>query len=153
MPRLLPSSRAGFGFRLSPIDVVCAVLAPPLALFLRDAQVLSISGTPTAVLYCALSFVFTLIAFLAFRVGHGISRYFSVHDAVNIIGAVIAAGLTTTMVLFTLTRLEGVPRSIPVLQGLILAFGLLLTRGVMRLWAKTINQLRRATIPPSSTSL
>src|SRR5262249_23479177 len=136
MPGLLPSLRSTFRLRLSPIYVLWAALAPLLALVLRDALVLSVKGAPTAFLYCALSFVCTLIAFLAFRVGHGISRYFSVHDAVSIVGAVITGGLTTTVVLFTLTRLEGVPRSIPVMQGLVLATGLLLTRGLMRLWDK-----------------
>jgi FlaA1/EpsC-like NDP-sugar epimerase len=131
-----PSSRASFRFRLSPIDLVWAALAPLLALYLRDALVLSVNGAPTAFLYCSLSFVFTLIAFLAFRVSAGISRYFSVHDAVSILSAVIAAGLTTTVVLFTFTRLEGIPRSLPVMQGLVLAAGLLLTRGLMRLWDK-----------------
>jgi FlaA1/EpsC-like NDP-sugar epimerase len=133
MPRPLPSSRASFRFRLSPIDVLWAALAPLLALFLRDALVLSVKGAPTALLYCSLSFFCTL---LAFRVSAGISRYFSVHDAVSILSAVIAAGLTTTVVLFTFTRLEGIPRSIPVMQGLVLAAGLLLTRGLMRLWDK-----------------
>jgi len=66
MPRPLPSSRARFRFRLSPIDVVWAALAAPLALYLRDALILSVQGAPTAFLYCGLSFVCTLIAFLAF---------------------------------------------------------------------------------------
>jgi lipopolysaccharide/colanic/teichoic acid biosynthesis glycosyltransferase len=143
MPRPLPSSRAGFRFRLSPIDAVWAALAPLLALFLRDALVLSVKGAPTAVLYCSLSFVFTLLAFLAFRVSAGISRYFSVHDAVSIVSAVIAAGLTTTVVLFTFTRLEGIPRSIPVMQGLVLAAGLLLTRGLSGCGTRTIRQPMR----------
>jgi lipopolysaccharide/colanic/teichoic acid biosynthesis glycosyltransferase len=116
---------------VSPIDVICAAAAPPLALYLRNVQVLSIEGMPTALFYCGLSFVFTLIALLGFRVSHGISRYFSVHDVVSVISAVIAAGLTTTVVLFTFTRLDGIPRSIPVLQGLVLAAGLLLARGLM----------------------
>jgi lipopolysaccharide/colanic/teichoic acid biosynthesis glycosyltransferase len=131
MPMPLPSSRAGFRLRLSPIDVVWAALTPLLALILRDALVLSVKGAPLAVLYCAVSFACTLIAFLAFRVGVGISRYFSVHDAISIISAVVAAGLTTTVVLFTFTRLDGIPRSIPLIQGLVLAAGLLLTRGIM----------------------
>jgi lipopolysaccharide/colanic/teichoic acid biosynthesis glycosyltransferase len=109
-------------------------LAPPIALYLRNAPVLPAQLVPTGILYCGLSFVFTLIAFLAFRVSHAISRYFSVHDAVRIISAVIAAGLTTTVVLFTFTRLEGIPRSLPIVQGLVLAAGLLLTRGVMAFW-------------------
>jgi lipopolysaccharide/colanic/teichoic acid biosynthesis glycosyltransferase len=136
MPRLLPSSRAQFRLRLSAIDVFWAAAAAPLALFLRDALILSAQGAPTAILYCSASFIFTLIALLAFRVSAGITRYFSVHDAVSIISAVFAAGLTTTVVLFTLTRLEGIPRSIPIVQGLVLAAGLLLSRGAMRLWDK-----------------
>src|SRR5689334_12745448 len=134
MPKPLPSSRAGFRFRLAASDVLWAAAAPWLALILRDAAVLSVKAAPIALLYCGVSFVFTLIAFLAFRVGAGISRYFSVHDAISIVGAVLAAGLTTTVVLFTFTRLDGIPRSIPVMQGLVLAAGLLLTRGVMALW-------------------
>jgi len=136
MPRPMPSSRAGFRFRLSPVDVVWAALAAPLALFLRDALVLSVSGAPIAILYCTVSFVCTVIAFLGFRISAGISRHFSVHDAVSIVSAVVVAGLTTTVVLFTFTRLEGIPRSIPVMQGLVLAAGLLLTRGIMHLWDK-----------------
>ena len=123
MPRLLPSSRGRFHFRLSAIDVICAALAPPLALYLRDAQVLSVQGAPIAFLYCSLSLVFTLIAFLAFRVSHGISRYFSLHDAVSIISAVIAAGLTTTVVLFTFTRLEGIGARSPSYRALSLPLG------------------------------
>jgi len=140
MPSLLPSSRGRFRLRLSPFDVLWAALAPLLALYLRDATVLSAKGTPTVLLYCSLSFVSTLIGFLAFRVSDGISRYFSVHDAIRVINAVIASGLTTTMVLFTFTRLEGIPRSIPILQGLVLAAGLLLTRGLMRLWDRDDQQ-------------
>jgi lipopolysaccharide/colanic/teichoic acid biosynthesis glycosyltransferase len=140
MPRLLPSSRARFRLRLSPFDIVCAAVAPPFALYLRDAQVLSAQGAPIAFLYCSLSFACALIAFLAFRVSHGISRYFSVQDAVSIITAVVAGGLTTTVVLFTFTRLDGIPRSIPVMQGMILATGLLLTRGAMRLWDREDQQ-------------
>src|SRR6516165_6613504 len=137
MPTLLPSSHAiKFRLRFSPIDVVWAAVAPLLALYLRNAPVLSAQGAPIALLYCGLSFVFTLIAFSAFRVSHGIARYFSVHDAISIVSAVIAAGLTTTVVLFTFTRLDGIPRSMPVLQVLILASGLLATRAVMALLDK-----------------
>jgi lipopolysaccharide/colanic/teichoic acid biosynthesis glycosyltransferase len=135
MPRLLSSSRGRFCLRLSPLDVICAALAPPLALYLRNPQLLSVEGMPIALFYCLLSFIFTLIAFLSFRVSHGISRHFSVHEVVSVISAVIAAGLITTVVLFTFTHLEGIPRSIPILQGLVLAAGLLLRRGLMALWA------------------
>jgi lipopolysaccharide/colanic/teichoic acid biosynthesis glycosyltransferase len=76
----------------------------------------------------------SLIAFSAFRISDGISRYFSLHDAFNVMKAVVASGLMTSLILFTFTRLEGIPRSTPILQFLILAAGLLTARTVMMLW-------------------
>ena len=131
MALLFPSSRGTFRLHLSASDVCWAALAPPLALYLRDAYILSAQGPETAVIYCGLSFAITILAFLTFRIGDGISRYFSVHDAISIVKAVAAAGLTTSLILFTFTRLEGIPRSTPILHALILTVGLLITRTVM----------------------
>jgi hypothetical protein len=44
--------------------------------------------------------------------------------------------LSTTVVIFTFTRLDGIPRSMPVLQVLVLAAGLLTTRAIMAFWDK-----------------
>ena len=129
-----PSSRGRFRPRLSIFDVFWAAVAPPLALFVRDAPILSTHGAATALLYCGISFAFSLIAFLAFRVSDGISRHFSVYDAFNVIKAVVASGLMTSIVLFTLTRLDGVPRSSPFLTVLILAAGLFAARTMMLLF-------------------
>ena len=136
MALLFPSSRGTFRLRVSAADVFWAALAPPLALYLRDAYILSAEGAETAVLYCALSFVFTILAFLTFRISDGISRYFSAHDAISVVKAAAAAGLTTSLILFTLTRLEGIPRTTPILHALILMVGLLITRTVMTVFDK-----------------
>jgi lipopolysaccharide/colanic/teichoic acid biosynthesis glycosyltransferase len=130
MPLKLPSSRGSFRVRLSPFDVFWGAAAPLLALYLRGTYLLSAQGTESVVFYCGLSFVFALISFLALRVGDGIPRHLSLHDAFNILKATVAAALATTVVLFSLTRLEGIPRSIPVLQALLLAAGLLAARVV-----------------------
>jgi FlaA1/EpsC-like NDP-sugar epimerase len=45
------------------------------------------------------------------------TRYFSVHDAVDVIKAVIMAALLTYVAVFSLTRLEGVPRSTPIIHA------------------------------------
>jgi lipopolysaccharide/colanic/teichoic acid biosynthesis glycosyltransferase len=126
-----PSSRGFFRVRFSIFDIFWAAMSPPLALFVRDAPILSADGAATAVLYCGISFAFSLIAFLAFRLSDGMSRHFSVYDAFNVIKAVLAAGLMTSIVLFTLTRLDGIPRSTPFLTVLILASGLLIGRTMM----------------------
>ncbi len=108
-------------------------MSPLLALYFRDAYILSSKGAQIALLYCALSLACSIIAFLAFRLSDGVSRYFSVHDALNVVKAAVAAGLMSSLVLFTFNRLNGIPRSTPLLQVLILAAGLLAARTLMLL--------------------
>jgi lipopolysaccharide/colanic/teichoic acid biosynthesis glycosyltransferase len=126
----LPSSRGYFRAGLSVFDTFWAALAPLLALYVRGAYILSEEGAALAALYCSISFVFALIAFLTFRVNDGLSRYFSVHDAINILRASAAAGVMTAVVLFTFTRLEGIPRSTPLIYVFILATGLITARAI-----------------------
>jgi lipopolysaccharide/colanic/teichoic acid biosynthesis glycosyltransferase len=134
MPVLLPSSHGTFRVRFSLFDVFWAAASPLLALYCRDAYILHTKFASLVALYCGVSLVCSLLAFSAFRISDGISRYFSLHDAFNVVKAVITSGLLTSLVLFTFTRLEGIPRSTPILQFLILVAGLLMTRTVMMLW-------------------
>src|SRR6266540_776315 len=69
------------------------------------------------VYYWVLSAGFAILAFFAFRLQDGMTRYFSVHEALDIVEAVLFAELMTFAVLFTLTRLDGIPRSIPLVHG------------------------------------
>jgi lipopolysaccharide/colanic/teichoic acid biosynthesis glycosyltransferase len=128
-----PSSFGYLRYRLSAFDLFWAALAPLLALDLREAYVLSPKHATTAVLYCGASFVFSVLALLAFRVNDGLSRFFSVHDALNVVKAAVAAQLMTAVVLFSLTRLEGIPRTAPLVHLVILATGLFAARVVVLL--------------------
>jgi lipopolysaccharide/colanic/teichoic acid biosynthesis glycosyltransferase len=109
-------------------DVVLAALAPLLALYLRNAQILSPFAADQVVAYVGISFVSTLIAFAVFRVDDGIPGYLSVHDVVALAKAVLAAELMICAAMFTITRLAGVPRSAPAIHALILGGGLFATR-------------------------
>jgi lipopolysaccharide/colanic/teichoic acid biosynthesis glycosyltransferase len=126
-----PTSRASINLRFSPFDIAVAALSPYLALHLRSAQVLS-SDEMMVAAYCLLSFVFALIAFSIFRIEGTIPRYISVDDALNIGKAVLLADLMTGIVLFTFTRLDGIPRSVPTIHALILGAGLVGARGLAR---------------------
>jgi lipopolysaccharide/colanic/teichoic acid biosynthesis glycosyltransferase len=125
-----PSSRATLKIRFSAIDVLLAALSPLLALYVREAYILSYDGAVLAGIYCVVSLAFALIAFAAFGVRDAMPRYFSVHDAIDLAKAVVVAELMTCIVLFTFTRLEGIPRSTPVIHGLILAAGLVTARAL-----------------------
>jgi lipopolysaccharide/colanic/teichoic acid biosynthesis glycosyltransferase len=123
-----PSSRSGSRIYLSLWDVIWALASPILALYLRDASIFIQADWRVAAYYCLLSSGFTLLAFFAFRLQDGMTRYFSAHELLDIVEAVLFAQFMTGGVLFTLTRLDGIPRSTPLINGLLLAAGIIAAR-------------------------
>lgn len=86
-----------------------------------------------AAIYCAIAFVCSLAAFLAFRIREGMSYLFSVHDALEVAKAVVLSEFVTFVVLFSVTRLDGIPRSTPLIHALLLAAGLVSARAFVRM--------------------
>jgi len=123
-----PASRGYLRLRFSLFDTIWALGAPVIALALREAQIVSIDGS----VYCLISLAFTLIAYSAFRLHDGVSKFFSVKDAWNVVRAVACAELMTCVVLFTFTRLDNIPRSIPLIHALLLCAGLIAIRAFAR---------------------
>jgi len=126
-----PSSRVRLNIRISPINIGAALLSPYVALYLRDAQILY-NNFGMAIIYCSISFIFTLGCFLAFRIDRAIPQFFAVNDALNIVKAVVVSELLTAVAIFSLTRLDGVPRSMPMIHAIILAAWLFAALGVVR---------------------
>lgn len=130
---LSPASRGSFSLRLSGFDTIWALLTPPLALWIRGAPVLSASDWPVALIYCGLSFAAAIVAFLMFRVRDGMTPLFAVHDAIGVAKAVVLSEFVTCLVLFTATRLDGVPRTTPLIHALLLAAGMIIARAWRRM--------------------
>jgi lipopolysaccharide/colanic/teichoic acid biosynthesis glycosyltransferase len=133
MPVLSPTSRAGKRIYLSLWDVFWALISPILALYLRDPGILFHNDWTLAVNYWAFSSGFALLAFFALRLQDGMTRYFSVHEALDVAEAVLFAQLMTCGAIFTLTRLDGIPRSMPLIHGMVLLSGLFAARIFMRI--------------------
>jgi len=127
-----PTSRRKNKVFLSIWDTFWALLSPIPALWMGGALIVSLQDWTMMATYCALSFGFSIVAFLAFRLQDTMTRHFSAHDALDIIEAVLFAELLTGGFLFTLTRLDGISRSVPFYHGLLLAGGLILARIVTR---------------------
>ncbi|WP_363350127.1 sugar transferase [Methylocystis echinoides] len=146
-----PTSRDRYRLRLEPLDVVWAIAAPFVALALRDPTLLAVGGAagvvPQTYQYAIIAIVLSLCSFLFFRISDGISRFFSIRDAANLCAAVACAVALSSVAAFMLTRLEGVPRSTPLIHGLVLVTGLVATR----LIARTMFQ-DHAHRPSASTS-
>ena len=126
-----PTSRSRKRIYVSLWDLFWALVSPILALYLRDPEIIWRADW-NVFYYCLLASGFALLGFFAFRIQDGITRYFSVHEAIDIAEAVLFAELMTFAALFTLTRFDGIPRSIPLTHGLLLATGLIAARMVVR---------------------
>jgi lipopolysaccharide/colanic/teichoic acid biosynthesis glycosyltransferase len=127
-----PTSRRKRRFDVSVWDALLALASPLLALWMGNALVLARQDWNATTIYCALSTGFSVVAFVAFGLRNTVTRHFSAHEALDIAEAVLFAELLTYGFLFTLTRLDGIPRSVPLYHGLLLAGGLVFIRIVTR---------------------
>src|SRR5215470_10484551 len=127
-----PTSRFKRKVDVSIWDALCALASPLLALWLGGALILAQQDWNAIVIYCALSTGFAVVAFLAFGLRNTVTRHFSAHEVLDIAEAVLFAELLIYGILFTLTRLDGIPRSVPLYHGLLLAGGLIFVRIVTR---------------------
>jgi lipopolysaccharide/colanic/teichoic acid biosynthesis glycosyltransferase len=127
-----PTSRSGNRVYLSLWDLGWALASPILALYLRDPEIVFRTDWSVIGYFWVFSSGCALVAFFAFRLQDGMTRHFSVHEALDIAEAVLFAELMTFGALFTIARLDGIPRSIPLTHGLLLAAGLIAARMVMR---------------------
>jgi len=108
------------------------VVSPVLALYLRDPDIVFRADWNVLGYYWLFSSGFALVAFVALRLQDSMTRYFSVREVLDIAEAALFTELMTFVFLFTLTRLDGIPRSMPLTHGLLLATGLIAARMVVR---------------------
>lgn len=131
-----PTSRNRIRLRLAPYDVICALAAPFAALAMRDPKLLVLGdwadGPTPPYIFAGVAVASALLSFLAFRLSDGMSRFFSVHDVIAVSGAVTATVAATSLVLFTFTRLDGIPRSTPLIFAFVLGGSLILGRAFHR---------------------
>jgi len=128
-----PTSRSRQRIYVSLWDFLWAVASPLLALYLRDPAILFRPDWLPVVEYWLLSAGFAVVAFYAFKIQDNITRHFSVHEAIDIAETVLFVELMTFISLFTLNRFDGIPRSIPLSHGMLLAAGLFAVRILFRI--------------------
>ena len=136
MKPLSPSSFTRISISLSLFDVIWIILSPFIALGLRGREFLffgSLPFNPSA------TFVYSLITILTsiiiFTISGGdkeIPLYFSAKNATNILIKVFVSLTVSVTVAFSVSRLDGVPRLVPIIHGLVLVVGLLSFRLILR---------------------
>jgi lipopolysaccharide/colanic/teichoic acid biosynthesis glycosyltransferase len=124
----IPSSKSTVVYRLGAWDVVAAVAAPIIALWIRNPIALFSIAPAVIATYVVISGCFSLLFFVWFRIARSLTNYFSVHDIGNIARATLCSVTSTAALAFTITRLDQISRSVPAIHFLTLLFILVSVR-------------------------
>lgn len=119
-----PSSNEGMPRFVRVIDLLSALLAAPIAAGLRDPS-LFYARPATTWRYCLISFGATLLLVPVFRLGRSVRNHVSAREARSIVVVSLAVTALTAVCVFSLDRLEEIPRSLPVIQFLVLCASML----------------------------
>ncbi|WP_246721852.1 sugar transferase [Methylosinus sp. H3A] len=109
---------------------------------MRDPVLLDLGDFPAAPYqYAFISTGCAILMILGFRLSDRMGQFFSVRDAFAVCGASACAVASSCAILFAFTRLEGVPRSTPLIYGLVLSACMIAIRMAARahhkdLWPK-----------------
>jgi lipopolysaccharide/colanic/teichoic acid biosynthesis glycosyltransferase len=114
-------------------------------LWLRETTIPDSEFAYMSGVYCVLTSISSILAFLIFRLQYGMKRYFSVHDALDVMKAVVLTELLICILLFSVTRLAGIPRSTLFIHGFLFAGGLFTIRAVARLLEPDMSSRQRQT--------
>jgi lipopolysaccharide/colanic/teichoic acid biosynthesis glycosyltransferase len=114
-------------------DLVWVVLAPAAALILRDNFEISTDRLAAIVPYSAISIMVAAILFPIAGINRTVWRFTSLSEALRLAGAVtLSIGLALSAA-FAFTRLDGVARSLPIIQWFLLVAAMTAMRVVTRL--------------------
>ncbi len=136
MALFVPVSRARTVYNVELYDVFCVAAAPWLAFALRDTRFFGPPLVSQGIVYWCISFVSGAAILYSSGIGGIICKYFSAADCKRIVLAAFISVSIASMVAFTVTRLNTIPRSLPVIQfflvGCLLIGGRLVRAGLAR---------------------
>jgi lipopolysaccharide/colanic/teichoic acid biosynthesis glycosyltransferase len=115
-----PTSNESMRRFLRAIDVFSVLAAGPIAIVLRDPSLFAAPGVGSAVAYCLIGSGAGLLMVIAFHLGKSLHVHLSAREARSVVAAALAATALTAVTAFWLDRLNYVPRSLPVIQLLVL---------------------------------
>ncbi len=119
---------------LISIDVLLVACATVLAIVLRDNFDIFQDKIIDLIPFVSISLGVASIVFLVGGLDQTLWRYSSVADYLQIIVLSALVVLITFVLTFAVNRLEGIARSLPVLQGVLIVSVLISARGAARIW-------------------
>lgn len=131
MPGFIPTSRAKRQYRVGLPEVCCTTVAPWLALALRDTRLFEPVWIEQTAIFGGIALIVGISMLYISNICNIIFFHISVSDEISIFRCALLTSTITSILAFLITRLDGIPRSVPVIHFLL--FGsLLLTCGLIR---------------------
>jgi lipopolysaccharide/colanic/teichoic acid biosynthesis glycosyltransferase len=145
MPSFIPTSRAKRRYSVGLPDVCCATVAPWFALALRDPRLFEPELVGQAFIYCGIALIVGISMLYTSQISNTLSLHISIPDGIYIVRCAFISAVITSIVAFLITRLDSIPRSVPVIHFLVLG-SLLLTAGYVRSTLTQYNELKRQNV-------
>lgn len=124
------------------VDLSLVALGTVLALWLRDDLLLTTERLSLAGPYLSFTLAVAVLVLPVFGVNRGIWRYSELQSYLRVVLSSVVIIVCAVALTFGYNRLDGIPRSLPILQGLVVISLLVGSRVVRRL-----QQSMRATRP------
>ena len=123
------------------VDLALVALGTVLALWLRDDLVLSIERLALAGPYLLFTLATAIVVLPMFGVDRGIWRYSALQSYLRIVLSALVIVIGAVALTFGYNRLDAIPRSLPILQGLVL-ISLLVGSRVLRRLRRSMSAAR-----------
>ena len=129
-----PTSKTTYSLKLAAADVLWAILAPFVALALREPKLVGYGGDiemgVEIYTFALMTVACALPAFALLRINDFVGGVVSGRDVRRICAASLIAAVGSAALTFVVNRLDTVPRSTPLIYFVVLAIGLLILRAI-----------------------
>jgi lipopolysaccharide/colanic/teichoic acid biosynthesis glycosyltransferase len=131
-------------------DILSILIAAPIALALRDPNLFAVGNNTEALIYSSVAFVVGGLIAFAFNLGKNVRGFISMNEVQSVVLAALSAVSVTALIVFSFTRLDFVPRTVPLIHVLVLASFMLTARAIATKWRR--HSERRKRIPGTDPS-
>ena len=111
-------------------DIFSVLIAAPVALALREPKLYALDHIVDAVTYTTFAFVVGVVITIAFNLGKNVRGLISMGEVQSVVLAALSSVSLTALTVFSFTRLDTVPRTVPLIHLLVLASLMLTTRAI-----------------------
>ena len=135
-----PSSNVTIWRNVRLSDALSVCLAAPVAAALRDPSLFSDGHLYPTLIYCAIGLISGLAMLFAFQLAKSLSDPVSLREIEFFVLVSIAATALTAVMVFSYNRLDSVPRSMPIIQFLVLIVFFSTGRVIAKKWRQIGSQ-------------